>query len=329
MRYVIGYVMAGIGAFLLAAVVLLHFYVAPRLKQAPPDVYKVVTLRADGATYFDAASLQQRTGATVTVTSTVRGDTTASSGHIATWDSFIMMQDLPRTTTVGYSKIRIAFDRRTGRLVNCCGANIDGDDDAQMSGIDMFWPLNVGKRTYPIFDSATKKAWPAVYEGQEMLHGLRLYRFVQHIPDTVMAGGSTGMPGKLLGLKGKDAAATIQVDRHYQADNVFWVEPRTGVSVDVRQNVRTTMVPRQGQGQLVVAALDLHMSNASVLSLTAKARSAMRSLTLLTVSQPIGLVLGVALVVSGPLLMRRSKTGARHRQEEGLDQLVAPSPVRD
>ncbi|MWA00076.1 DUF3068 domain-containing protein [Actinomadura sp. LD22] len=126
MRYTAAYAMAGLGAFLVAAALLLHLYVGPSLMRAPSNVYKVVTLQANNATYFDAASPRRRTGATVTATTTVRGDTAASAGHIVTWDSFTMMQDLPGKTTVGYPKIRLAFDRRTGRLVNCCGANIDG-----------------------------------------------------------------------------------------------------------------------------------------------------------------------------------------------------------
>src|SRR5512139_3791109 len=91
LRHVIGLVLTGIGAFILVMGVLVHFYVAPRLIQAPVDAYQVTRLEAVNASYFDVATLKVRQGATLTATNTVRGDVKSSRGGIAVWDSFTVV----------------------------------------------------------------------------------------------------------------------------------------------------------------------------------------------------------------------------------------------
>src|SRR5690606_148270 len=139
-RRIIGVSLIGLGAFLVAAGVLVRFYAAPVLIGAPVDIYQVTRLRAEGASYLDASSLTVRSGATVVATSTVRGDVKASDGDTAVWDNGTVLQDMATGTTIEVQNARYAFDRRTARLKNCCGAAVQDDTGVRMSGIGLFWP---------------------------------------------------------------------------------------------------------------------------------------------------------------------------------------------
>ncbi|XVQ15042.1 DUF3068 domain-containing protein [Spirillospora sp. CA-255316] len=315
MRQMIGPVLTGAAVFLLITSALLHFYVAPQLTRAPTDVYSIATMRAENATYFDASTAKVRTGATVTSTTTVRGVPRASRDGVAVWESFTATQDLSNNTTLSYARDRIAFDRSSAQLVNCCGAAIDGHTGIRMSGIGKFWPMQVEKRSYMLFDVATQRAWPVTFQGEERVGGLLVYRFVQHVPDTVVPGEVPAVPASLLGMRG---GASLPVERHHQGDATYWIDPRTGAPVDVRQKVHSTLVAKQGPGRLVVADMDLRMTEDGRRKALAQAKSGRLGLLMLTTVAPIGcLVAGLVLLCSGLIIGSRTRPRAQHRQNPG------------
>ncbi|GAA2168928.1 DUF3068 domain-containing protein [Actinomadura napierensis] len=304
MRNVIGMVLTGLGAFLLIIAVLVRFYVAPRLIAAPTDVYQVTRLKAENATYFDAGHLKQVTGATVVATNTVRGDVTSSQDGTAVWESATVVQDAARGTTIEIQNQRVAFDRRTGRLSTCCGASVEGDATVRQSGVGLFWPVDATKKAKPVYDPATRRPWPAVFEGSERVHGVLTWRFVQHVPSTKVPGQKLpDVPGELLG-RGKSSPA-VAVDRYYQADATFWVDPRTGAPVDQEQKVLTTLQPRTGPGRLVVGQMDLRMTPESQKTLQDKSSDGASKINLLKTAVPVGTAaVGAVLLVSGVFVGR-------------------------
>jgi hypothetical protein len=312
-RHVIGLTLTGLGIFLLVGGILVRFYVAPRLITAPTDIYQITTLRATNASYFDAASLKVRTGATLTATNTVRGDAKAGHGDIAVWDSFTAVQDLAHNVMVSIQPQRVAFDRRTAQLTNCCGASVQGDTTTRQSGIGLFWPINVAKRNYSLFDSQTKRAWPIRYAGQESVHGVRTYRFVEHIPATKLDRKVPDLPGGLLGLDKKIGA--VAVDPYYEADVTYWVDPRTGTPLNERQKVLSTLQAKQGPGRLVVADMDLQMTDTVQRTLLAKSEDGARGIRTLTTVIPLaGLLVGAVTTGAGILLNVWARRAPRRRR---------------
>lgn len=301
MRRIIGASLIGLGAFLLAAGVLVRFYVAPMLIGAPTDVYQVTRLRADNAAYFDAAAAAPRTGATVVATNTVRGDPGSTHDGVAVWDSTTVVQDVGRGTTIELQKQRYAFDRRTGELRDCCGAAIGGDTAVRQSGVGLFWPVQPRKKGLELFDTATLRTWPAVFDGEERVGGTLTYRFVVRIPETRVAGELPAVPGALLG-RGEDAPA-VQVDRYYRAEGTYWVDPRTGAPVDQRQRVLSELRPRQGPGRLVVADFTLRMTPESRHALQARSDDGAGKIRILKTVLPLVCGgAGLLLIAAGALL---------------------------
>ncbi|MBW8483600.1 DUF3068 domain-containing protein [Actinomadura parmotrematis] len=299
----------GRGALLAAGVCLTalgpltRFYIAPQLIVAPTDIYQTTTLVAAGATYFDQGALKTVRGATLTYTGTVRGAPGSSTGDTAVWDSFSALEDLDRGTRVTLSTQRFAFDRRTGRLSTCCGAALDGDTRVRQEGLGLFWPIGVDRADYPLYDSGTRRAWPARYAGQDTVEGIRTYRFVQHVPPTKV-GTVPAMPRSLLGLPaghGEDAA--VPADRYYAADVTIWVDPRTGVTVDRHQKVSTVLHGPGGRGTLVAADMDLRMTPKVRADLADKSRDSALTITLLRTVLPLA-ASGVGLLLTAAALLR-------------------------
>jgi hypothetical protein len=296
-------VLAGTGAFLAASGLLLRFYAAPRLIAAPADLYQTDTLLAADASYFDQGSLTTRRGVTLTYTLTIRGDPGASTGTTAVWDSFAALADRKRGVQVNSTYQRAVFNRRTGQLLDCCGAAVNDDTRVRQHGIGLFWPIGVRKATYQVFDVNAASAWPATYTGTARVQGVMTYRFVQHIPATAVA-QLAGVPSSLLGLRGK--AGNVVADRYYQADNTFWVDPRTGVVIDIEQRVLSVLHGPGGRGTLTVADMDLKMSGSSRHQLAVLADKNAALIGTLRETGPFGCgVLGLIFVLAAAIPFRR------------------------
>jgi hypothetical protein len=305
-------VLAGLGAFLAASGLLLRLYAAPRLIAAPADIHQTDILLARGASYFDQGSLTTRHDVTLTYSLTIRGDRQASTGTTGVWDSYAVLQDVKRGVQVNSTYQRAVFNRRTGQLLTCCGASVNDDTRVRQHGIGLFWPIGTRKAAYQVFDVNAASAWPAAYRGTARVQGVLTYHFVQHIPPVQVA-QLAGVPSSLLGLHGK--VGNVVADRYYQADNNFWVDPRTGVLIDAEQRILSVLRGPGGQGRLVVADADLKMSESSRGQLAALASKKAASIAMLQKTAPLGGgILGLILILAGTVPFRRHRRPAFGRQ---------------
>ena len=336
MRRKVGLVLIGLGAFFIALAPLIRFYVAHRVVAAPLDLYTRSTLRADGATYLDAAKMQIQKGATVTATNTNRGDVRAGDNDVAVWDSFTSVEDMTTGTKIETQTQRTVFDRRTGELQSGRGAQVDGDGSVKQTGIGLFWPIGTERKSYPYYDTTTKRTWPMNFAGEDHTQGIKTYRFTQSVPPTVTESIKPGIPAALLGLpkaqvvklpgydKKNDAVA---VDRVYQAETTAWVDPRTGGQVNVQRHVTTTLRTSDGVDRLTVGDLDLKMTPDSVKRLVDKSESNAGLISVVETYVPYGgvvagvvlLLLGIALAASGRRRPAHRTAGASAASSEPQD----------
>jgi hypothetical protein len=313
-------VLLGLGAFLVVVAALLRFYAAPQLIAAPNDVYETDTLVSPHASYFDEGALVTRHDVRLTYTLTIRGDQRAGSDKIAVWDSFASLADPQRHNVVNTVYQRSAFDRRTGQMVQCCGASVNDSTRIKQTGIGLFWPIGTKKQTYTVFDNNSMKSWPAHYAGEAKDSGVQTYKFTQHVPATTVD-VMTGVPTSLLGIKGP--SRNVVANRYYTADNTFWVDPRTGVLVDEEVKGQSYLTAANGQGHLTAVSLDLRMTPGSRHSLADQANKNAQSITMISVAGPLGLgVLGIILLVVALAPWRRF----RPRPDEPATDDEPPGP---
>src|SRR5215469_6801924 len=128
MRRVLGVVLTGLGAFFLVLALLFRFYLPGQVIKFPLNEYTVSDLIGTNVTYFSNQTLKEVTGATVRAVSTVQGDVAAGNSSTAVWNDVTGVFDISSGpspgTPIGYSSERIAFNRRSGLVINCCGAAI-------------------------------------------------------------------------------------------------------------------------------------------------------------------------------------------------------------
>lgn len=288
-------VLAGVGAFLLVAGLLLRFYAAPQLVAAPTGVYEQDVLVSPQASYFDEGALVTRHNVRLTYTLTIRGDQRASNDTTGVWDTFASLADPRRHNVVNTVSQRYAFNRRTGQLSNCCGASINDSTQIRQSGIGLFWPIGTKKQTYQVFDNNSMKAWPATYVGQVKDTGVQTYEFTQSVPATKVD-VMTGVPTSLLGIAGP--LRNVVANRYWEATNTFWIDPRTGVLVDEEVKGQSYLQDTGGQGKLTAVRLDLRMDQASRQSLAKQANKNAANITTISLLGPVALVaLGLILLL--------------------------------
>jgi hypothetical protein len=302
MRRVIGLTLAGLGAFLFVVALLLRTYVAGQVVKFPIHTYVVTTLAGTGVSYFSPSLVKPISGATMRLTDTVKGDGAAGTSSTAVYDEFTYLYDVTNAKVFTYTTRRAAFDRRTGQLVECCGANINGNTAIRQTGLSGYvFPFGTQKTTYHVFDTNLNRPMPYRYEGTATIEGITVYRFVERVPPT--RSGSQTLPGSLVGRPGQ---SSVTLPEYYTATNTDWVDPRTGAILDVNENQKLTLQDATGTQRLLLFSGHLAMTPQSVHNTVNLDATGRRQLDLLEVIVPLvaGLI-GIAALVTGILLARR------------------------
>jgi Porin PorA len=300
MRRIIGLALAGLGAFLLVAALLTRTYVADQVVKFPLNTYVTTTLIGKDVSYFSPSLVRPVTGATMEVTDTVKGDGAAGSSSTAVWDEFTYLYDTTNHAEFQYSTRRAAFDRRSGMLVDCCGANIGGNSAIRQTGLSGYvWPFNTKKQTYEVFDTTLLKPMPFRYMGTGTIHGINVYRFVEKVPPT--QSGTQQVPGSLVG----SSQNLVTLPEYYVTTSTYWVDPRTGGVLDTTSYSKQYLVNTDGK-ELLLFNGTLVMTPASVntaVSLDATGRTEL--LWFEVIGPLIAVVAGLVALVAGIVLVRR------------------------
>lgn len=307
MRRIVGLVLIGVGAFLVTLAPLLRTYVYDHMAVAPADYFTIQHNQSDNASYFDVQDLKVRTGVTMTSTSTVRGNVAASKSGANVWDRFTSTET-SAGVRVDYSEQRTAFDPHTGYAVNCCSAFVGSDHNAKQTGLVFKFPFYTQKKSYPFYDAQIRSAPPMNYAGETTLHGLKVYKFVQHIGPVRI--GTEQVPGNLLGMKEKGAVSTPRV---YENTRTYWVEPITGAPVLISEDQHQTLQSPAGSVHDITAfAGNMTTTPADQRALADKAKTQSFEIALLHDYLPLGgLVVGVVCVVAGVVLFIAGDRGRR------------------
>ena len=157
----VGLVLVGLGACLIVFALLIPTWVSGQVVKFPLNEYASVNLTDSNASYFSPAKLAEQTGVSVEATYTIKGNAAAGSSSTAVWNQFVYVYDQTNKLPIQQTSRTFAFDRRTALLVNCCGANVNGDSSVKQSGyVGIVMPIGTEKKTYPVFVPDVKKPVP-------------------------------------------------------------------------------------------------------------------------------------------------------------------------
>jgi hypothetical protein len=323
MRRTLGVTLTGLGAFLLVVGLLFRFYLPGQVIKDPLNYYRVLTLSGQNATCLDPQFGTEVHNASAQAYLTLKGDVSASSSSTAVWNGItgvFCAASGQQRFVIEYTSQRSAFNRRTGQLVNCCGAEV-GTARPRQSGLAWAFPIGTGKQTYQVFNATLMRAVPASYEGTTTINGVTAYTFVEHVSDQQFS--TQTVPANVAGISG---TGEVTLPEYLTATYVFDIDPATGVPLQEQQTLDETL---QSAGAIATVLFNgtLSFTPQTVTSVVNYANSQRSKINLVQDIVPlVGLVLGIVLLVVGILLLFRpggsgERDGSgRHRvREEPLD----------
>ncbi len=324
MRRIIGLTLAGVGAFLIVVAILLRTYLPGQVIKYPVNEYLKTQLRGTGVQYFSPSKIHEISGASMLVTSTVKGDAAAGSSSTAVWNGFTYLYDTTNSLPFEYSSRRFAFDRRTAELVTCCGANVGGNRSIKQTGLVGFlWPFGTQQITYQVFDPAINKPEPARFAGTSTIDGITVNRYVEHV--THVQDGTVTLPGSLVGMSG---TASVTLPEYYTATNTFWVDPETGAQLNTTEVQRLTLADSTGATRLVILNGTLDFTPQSVHTVVGLDNTARSEVALIEVILPLVLgVVGLILLVVGIVLAQVRRGDQSDAAMDTIPQPAAQGPA--
>ena len=303
MRGVIGVILAGLGACLILVAILLPTWVTGQVVKFPLNEYETATLTASNASYFSPGSLSEKTGVSMEATYTIKGDASKGSSSTAVWNEYSYVYDLTNHQAVQEMTRTFAFDRRTGQLVNCCGASLNGVATVQTGLVGYVFPIGTQKQTYQVYDTTLKRPMPFTYSGTTTVDGIQAYEFVENVTPVQIA--TLSVPGSFVG----SSAAVVSAPEFDQLHLIYYVDPDTGALLDVNEDQTLTLHnPDTGAAALVLFDADLIATPASVRQIVGLDSSGRNELALLETTLPLalGIAGGVALL-AGIFLARKPR----------------------
>ena len=304
MRRNIGLVLVAVGAFLIVMAVVLPTWIVSQVVKFPLNEYETATLAASNASYFSATSLTEKTGVTMQATYTIKGDGAAGTSSTAVWNQYSYVYDTTNKQAVQQMTRRFAFDRKTGQLTMCCGANVNGDSSVQQRGyVGYVFPFGTKKQTYQIFDITLNKPVPFPYAGTTTVRGIKAYKFTEDVAPVQVA--TQTIPGSLVGK----SAASVTLPEYYEIHLVYYVDPDTGALINVQEHQTMTLRdPSTGAQALMLFDAALKVTPAALTTIVGLDSNGRNELTLLKVILPIALgVVGVIALVAGLILGRKRR----------------------
>lgn len=326
----LGWVLVGLGVFVVAVSLLSRLYMYDRIAVVPLDQDTVSVSQGPGATIFDIA---ERDEVTLDLVSTrnVVGDVKASEDaskdldrDVAVWETLVFTDEPgaevdednpPRSSTHD----RVAFDRRTGEAIDCCGsytastADIGSgeevrDEDTPITGQYFKLPFRSEKKTYQFWDGSLKDATDLEFEAAESIKGLEVYRYKQVIEPTTV--GELNAPASFFGI---DQEGDVTLDRVYSNTRTLWVEPETGVIIR-GQEVQNTVAEFDGDEVATLTDVTIGYDDATVADNVDTYSSLSSQLKIIRFWLPVvGTIAGLLVLLAGIALVargRRSRGGA-------------------
>ncbi len=311
MRRAVGFILIGLGVFLVVLGPTIRWVIAPKLAVAPlacepnPGYEDLcdngVSLSPSSgvaASLFSAATLSVRTDVPLEANRRVRPDRPGSTAAQTIYDTIQEVLD-GDGELVTASLARFGFDGHTSELLDCCEANVDGEPITEFGGVmPLKFGFDVQQQDYNYFDTTLQAATPAVFTGTDEIDGLEVYVFEQVIEPTQI--GTLEVPGDLVGSQEDSFVAP----RFYGNTRTLYVEPTTGVIINGEEQQLQTLRGPDGTDQLTIIDAQLGFTDDNIANAVVNAENGKSSLGLITTTIPLAaLILGVLLAGLGVFLV--------------------------
>lgn len=222
MRKIIGWVLLGLGGFLLVTGLLATVWVPDKVERTPLDTDSVTRLSGDADKLNPASG--ELEAIDVKATSITKADSKRSDDDVIVFVNTLCLVidegDVPDCVDgddarlVTASEDVFSTDRRTAEAVN--GKYLPAGAE-EKEGLVNKWPFHAEKKDYDYWDGLIGAPVTAAYDGTEDIDGLETYKFHVQLDAT---------PAEVIeGVQGT-----------YSQDKYIWIEPTTGAIINQTQD---------------------------------------------------------------------------------------------
>ena len=290
----LGFVLIGLGAFLVMAAVMAQVWAPGVVKRTPIDVNEKTNLSGN-VQKFDAKLGKLKSDPIYALILT-KVDSNASDSKVAvfTQTTCVVVDNGTPHVCVDDTDPRLisaeidvfAADRKTALPVN--DTKYLPDDAVPHEGLVNKWPFDAQKKTYPYWDFYLGKSVDAVYDRTESIRGMKTYVYK---------------------VTAKDAPLEIApgINGTYDVVKQIWVEPQTGAVINQTEDQQ-----RYLEDGSKVLDLQLEFTDAQQAKFVKDVGDQVDQLNLLLKTVPlVGYAVGIPLMLLGfaLLFLRRRDKG--------------------
>ncbi|MGD9961205.1 DUF3068 domain-containing protein [Nocardioides sp.] len=300
MRKWAGLVLVFLGAFLLIAGIVAKVW-GPGLAERTPLNVNTFTYLTGTADKLNSGTGEVETDLPVKYLSVTRADPNISDGDYVAFVNTkcvnIDQDDPPACLDENDDRLitntvdTFATDRHTAMATD--KSQYLAKDAVPHEGLVNKWPFNTEKKTYPYWNGILGTTVDAEYVGTKDYDGLETYEFSTEVAET---------PAEVL-----DGVQGI-----YSTNETIWVDPRTGSIIDQEGG----QVLKLETGDLILD-INVAYTDDTVATNVEDAKANRKTLTiLLDVLPPVGVILGLLMLVAGGLMIRRSHRSGDHAADD-------------
>jgi hypothetical protein len=311
-----------VGVLLLVAAPVMRFWVTPVLAQSPQvpggDGFLTHTSTGTITTLFDLETAESQAIEPIPVTRTesTRGDAAgaqeaAAAGANASVTTTTDVTETGDGRLIADSEFRLAADRRTQALIDCCAVQVGGVSVAMSgAGSPLRLPWFTPEQTYPYFDVTLLAPVEMSFIGQEDVAGITALKFQQATAPTPI--GTVSAPGRLVG----SPLPTVPLVRTHVVNRTLWVDPTTGIILRKVERVREALRDSSGTDIVTLLAMTTSSTPEAVEAEVARARAEGRPvLWTYTYGPLLAVGLGLILLVLGTVGVILRTRAARVEQD--------------
>lgn len=287
MRKIIGWVLLGLGAFLLVTGLLATLWVPGQVEKTPLDVNSTTRLSGDADKYNPATG--ETEAIDVKATSITKADSKRSDDDVVVFVNTTCLvidegdvpdcvdADDPQARLVSATSDVFSTNRHDAHAVN--GKYLPAGAE-EKDGLVNKWPFNTEKKDYDYWDGLVGAPVTAAYDGTEDIDGLETYKFHVLLDET---------PAEVVeGVQGT-----------YSQDKYIWIEPRTGAIVNQTQHETRTL-----EDGTMVLDLNLAFTEEQVATGVAEAKDNKSRIDMATGTLPlVGFIGGIIALLAGAFLV--------------------------
>ena len=335
-------ILVGLGAFLLAAALLIPTYTVGKLKKTPLDL-EVTTIAEGTGDVLDAKSLTSGKAVVNTdVPLVAQRYVTVVDPSDADRITVQAGQTLRRTDKQGDTGLltatidRVTLDRVTSMPIQDPIGTIQTDaskpaEEVEHTGLQYKWPFDGEQKAYPYFDLNARSTQDIDFVEETEINGMKVYHYNQKVGPVdlskVVASPTNklSLPADTWGVEG--GAAPITMTRWYENERDVWVDPVTGVVVKGQEKLFQYYARAAGKPEVTVLKATLPFNEETIEYQIGQAKDGADKLSTFGRTVPIVAgILGVIALAAGIFLGTRGGRGPKDAPVDG-GAPVTPAPA--